>query len=56
MEENMKAKQDKLFANWAKQDADREKRRADMKAFNEMAERREDKRKAYEEEDGRVEF
>jgi hypothetical protein len=48
MEENMKAKQDKLLADWAKIDADREKRRADLKAFNKMMERREAERKDYE--------
>jgi hypothetical protein len=41
MEEDIKASQDKLDANWAKIDADREKRRAGMKAFNEMMKRRE---------------
>jgi hypothetical protein len=45
MEENTKAKQDKLLADWAKIDADQEKRRADLKAFNEMTERREAERK-----------
>jgi Skp family chaperone for outer membrane proteins len=40
MEEDIKARQDKLHADWAKMDADREKRRADIKAFNEMKEGR----------------
>jgi hypothetical protein len=46
----MKAKQDKLHADWTKIDADRQKRRVTLKAFNEMIERREAERKAYEEE------
>jgi hypothetical protein len=45
----MKAKQGNLHAHWAKMDADREKWRADMKAFNEMMDRREAERKADEE-------
>jgi hypothetical protein len=49
MEEDIKARQDKLHANWAKVDADREKRRADMKAFNELMEGREAERRAYQE-------
>jgi hypothetical protein len=49
MEEGIKARQDKLDADNAKIVADREKRRADMEALNEMMERRETERKAYEE-------
>jgi Skp family chaperone for outer membrane proteins len=41
MEEDLKARQDKLDADNATIDADQGKRRADMKAFNEMMERRE---------------
>jgi hypothetical protein len=39
-EENMKVKQGKIHADWAKIDADREKRRAYMKDFNEIIKRR----------------
>jgi Skp family chaperone for outer membrane proteins len=49
MEEDMKAKQDKLAADTAKMDADREKRKAGMKAFSEIMERREAERKADDE-------
>jgi hypothetical protein len=35
MEEDIKVRQDKLHADWPKIDADRGKRRANMKAFNE---------------------
>jgi hypothetical protein len=48
-EEDIKAKQDKSHTDWANMYANREKRRADMKAFNEMMERREAERKTYEE-------
>jgi hypothetical protein len=48
-EEDIKAKEEKSRAIWAKIDADREKRKADMKAFNEMLEGREAERKANEE-------
>jgi hypothetical protein len=44
-EQDVKAKQEKPRADWAKIDADREERKADMKAFNEMMERREAERK-----------
>jgi hypothetical protein len=47
MEEDIKARQDKLHAYSAKIDVDREQRRADMKASNEMMEGREAERKAY---------
>jgi hypothetical protein len=45
-EDDIKAKQDKSCPNWAKLDANREERKADMKAFNEMMTRREVERKA----------
>jgi hypothetical protein len=45
-EKDMKAKQDKLHADWAKTDTDQDKRRATMKAVNEMTEKREAERKA----------
>jgi hypothetical protein len=49
MEEDIKSRQDKLHADWAKIDADqRKKKKADMKAFNEM-EGRKAERKAYKE-------
>jgi hypothetical protein len=38
--EDTEAKQEKSRADWAKIDANREKRKVDMKAFNEMMERR----------------
>jgi uncharacterized damage-inducible protein DinB len=47
MEEDIKAMQDKLHADWAKVDAYREKRKADIEAFDEMMEGREAERKAY---------
>jgi hypothetical protein len=51
MEEDTKARQDKLHTDWAKTDANRENRRADMNAFNEMMEEgREAEGKAYKEE------
>jgi hypothetical protein len=49
IEEDIKARQDKSDVNNAKRDANQEKRRADMKAYNEMMERREAERKAHEE-------
>jgi hypothetical protein len=48
VEEDIKARQDRLHADWAKINADQE-RRADMKALNEMMEGREVERKAYKE-------
>jgi hypothetical protein len=45
MEEDMKVKQHELTADTTKRDAEGEKRKADMKAFNEMMERREAERK-----------
>jgi hypothetical protein len=45
----MKTMRDKLDADRAKIDTGREKRKAHMKAFNEMMERREAGRKAYDE-------
>jgi hypothetical protein len=44
-ERGHKTRQDKLHAYWA--NADRERRRADMKAFNKMRDGREAERKAY---------
>jgi hypothetical protein len=42
-----KSRQDKLHTDWAKVDTNWEKKRADIKAFNEMMEGREAERKAY---------
>jgi hypothetical protein len=44
-EEDIKAKQEKSRANWAKVDADRVKRKTGMKTLNKMMERREVERK-----------
>jgi hypothetical protein len=41
MEEDMKAKQAELEADTAKRGAEGEKKKADMKAFNEIMEKRE---------------
>jgi type II secretory pathway component PulK len=49
MEKDIKGRQNKFNADRVKTDADQEKRRADMKAFNEMMERREAERKACDE-------
>jgi hypothetical protein len=49
MEEDMKAKQVELEACMAKLETERVKRKAGMKAFKEMMERREAERKAHEE-------
>jgi hypothetical protein len=46
--EDTKAKQDKTCTDWAKRDTNREKKKADMKAFNGMMERREAERKVKE--------
>jgi hypothetical protein len=45
MEEDIKARQDKLDTDRVKIDVDQEKRKADIKAFNEIMERREDEKK-----------
>jgi hypothetical protein len=46
---DMRARQDKLHADWTKIDADRGKRKGHIKTFNEMMERREAERKADDE-------
>jgi hypothetical protein len=55
MEEDMKAKQAELEASKAKGYAERERKKADMKAFNETMERLEPQRKADREMETRLE-